>query len=219
MFRSCCHSCSSSFSKIMLLDFDTLSPDGVYYTLIQTVVPRPIAWVLSESENGTHNLAPFSYFNGVCSNPPLISISIGRKGNGSQKDTWNNIENRNHFVIHIPHREMAEAVTNTAASLDAGESELDLVKLETAPVEGWPLPRLKDARAALLCERFAIHAIGAAPQGLILGKVLAAYIDDSIGSQNGKRITVDAKALDPIARLGGNDYATLGEIITVNRPD
>lgn len=203
----------------MLLDFDTLSPDGVYYTLIQTVVPRPVAWVLSKSENRTYNLAPFSYFNGVCSNPPLISISVGRKGNGSQKDTWNNIENRNHFVIHIPHREMAESVTHSAASLEAGDSELDFVRLDTTPVEDWPLPRLKDARIALLCERYAIHAVGATPQGLILGKVLSAYIDDSIGSQNGKRITVDAKALDPIARLGGNDYATLGEIITVKRPD
>ena len=121
----------------MLLDFKKLSADSVYYTLIQTIIPRPVAWVLSENENGSHNLAPFSYFNGVCSSPPLVSISVGRKDNGAQKDTWNNIENRSHFVIHIPHREMAESVTQSAASLESGVSEVEMLKLETIPVDGW----------------------------------------------------------------------------------
>ena len=202
----------------MLLDFKKLSADSVYYTLIQTIIPRPVAWVLSENENGSHNLAPFSYFNGVCSSPPLVSISVGRKDNGAQKDTWNNIENRSNFVIHIHHREMAESVTQSAASLESGVSEVEMLKLETIPVDGWSLPRLEEARVAFLCERFAIHTVGDAPMGLILGKILGAYIDDSIGSQSGKRLTIDAKALDPIARLGGNDYATLGDILTVVRP-
>ncbi|QXD24835.1 flavin reductase family protein [Opitutia bacterium ISCC 51] len=203
----------------MILSFENLSPNEVYYTLIQSIVPRPVAWVLSEHENGSYNLAPFSYFNGVSSSPPIVSISVGRKDDGSQKDTWNNIENRNHFVIHIPHREMAEAVTASAASLGQGESEIEHLKLETESVEGWPLPRLKESRIALLCERFAIHAIGAAPQGLILGKVTAAYLDDTVAEQTGNRLKIDAKKLDPIARLGGNDYTTLGDILTIVRPD
>lgn len=202
----------------MILSFEDLSPTAVYYTLIQSIVPRPVAWVLSENENGSHNLAPFSYFNGVSSNPPIVSISVGRRDDGSQKDTWNNIELRNHFVIHIPHREMADAVTASAASLPKGESEIDSLKLATEAIEGWPLPRLKDSRIALLCERFAIHAIGAAPQGLILGKVTAAYIDDEIATQDGSRLSIDAKRLDPIARLGGNDYTTLGDTLTIVRP-
>ncbi|MCZ6675438.1 MAG: flavin reductase family protein [Verrucomicrobia bacterium] len=202
----------------MLLNFENLSVNAVYYTMIQTIVPRPIAWVLSEHDNGAHNLAPFSYFNGVSSNPPIVSISVGRKDNGSQKDTWHNIEQRSNFVIHIPHRELAEQVTASAASLDAGESEIDLIRMETTSTEGWPLPRLSEARIALLCERFAIHALGAAPQGLILGRIMSAYLDDSIASHEGKRLTISAKRLDPIARLGGNDYATLGDILTIERP-
>ena len=75
----------------MILSFEDLSPNEVYYTLIQSIVPRPIAWVLSENANLTHNLAPFSYFNGVSSNPPLVSISVGRRIDGSQKDTWHGI--------------------------------------------------------------------------------------------------------------------------------
>lgn len=203
----------------MILSFEDLSPNQVYYTLIQSIIPRPIAWVLSENANGSHNLAPFSYFNGVCSKPPIVSISVGRRDDGSQKDTWNNIELRKHYVIHIPHREVAEAVTASSASLPAGESEIGKLGLKTEAVSGWPLPRLADARIALLCQRYAIHALGAAPQGLILGEVKAAYISDGIAKLDGKRLTVDPKALDPLARLGGNDYTTLGDILTVERPD
>jgi flavin reductase (DIM6/NTAB) family NADH-FMN oxidoreductase RutF len=199
----------------MILSFKDLSPDQVYYTLIQSIVPRPIAWVLSEHENGKLNLAPFSFFNGVSGNPPLISLAIGQKEDGTHKDTWRNIEERSNFVIHIPHREMAEAVTASAASLKTGESELELLNLKTTPVDGWPLPRLEMSRIALLCERYAIHITGDGPRGLILGKVLAAYIDDGIATQEGKRLTINAKSLDPVARLGGNDYATLGDILTV----
>ncbi|MDA0346470.1 MAG: flavin reductase family protein [Verrucomicrobia bacterium] len=182
-------------------------------------MPRPVAWVLSQNANGSHNLAPFSFFNGVCGTPPIVSIAAGRKEDGSQKDTWKNIEERSDFVIHIPHREMAEAVSGSAASLDEGISEVDFLKLETEPVEGWPLPRLKDLRIAFLCERFAIHEVGEGPRGLILGKVLAAYINDGIATTKNNRLKIDAKALDPIARLGGNDYSTIGDIITVVRPD
>ncbi|MCB1123316.1 MAG: flavin reductase family protein [Verrucomicrobiae bacterium] len=203
----------------MIISFKDLSPDQVYYTLIQSIIPRPIAWILSENANGSYNLAPFSFFNGVCSRPPIVSISVGRKEDRSQKDTWNNIELREHFVIHIPHREAAEAVTASAASLPAGDSEIQRLGLKTESVKGWPLPRLADARIALLCKRYAIHAIGAAPQGLILGEVKAAYISDSISKLDKGRLTIDPKALDPVARLGGNDYATLGDILTIKRPD
>ena len=203
----------------MHLSFDDLSPTEIYYTMIQAVIPRPIAWVLSENANGSHNLAPFSYFNGVASNPPLLSLSVGRRENGSQKDTWHNIESRSHFVVHIPHREMAEDVTASAASLETGESEIDHLGLETTSVEEWPLPRLKKARVAFYCERFAIHALGAAPQGLILGRVLKAYFDDEVARYEGKLLQIDPQSLDPLARLGGNDYTTLGDILTVKRPN
>jgi flavin reductase (DIM6/NTAB) family NADH-FMN oxidoreductase RutF len=203
----------------MLLDFKNLSPDQVYNLLIQSIVPRPVAWVLSQNENGSHNLAPFSFFNGVCGTPPIVSIAAGRKEDGSQKDTWKNIESRSDFVIHIAHRQMAEAVTASAASLKEGDSEIDFLGLETVSQDAWPLPRLKDCRIALLCERFAIHEVGVPPRGLILGKVLSAYIDDSIGTRAGERITIDSKKLDPIGRLGGNDYGTIGDILTIKRPD
>lgn len=202
----------------MILDLENLPTSQIYHTLIQTIIPRPIAWVLSENANGTHNLAPFSYFNGVSSEPPIVSISVGRKEDGSQKDTWNNIENRGHFVIHIPHRDMADPVTQSATTLPQGESEIDFLKLETESVVNWPLPRLRQGRVAFLCERFAIHAIGKGPQGLILGRVTTVYLDEAITQSENRQLKIDANAMDPIARLGGNDYTTLGETISIERP-
>jgi flavin reductase (DIM6/NTAB) family NADH-FMN oxidoreductase RutF len=81
----------------MYVDFKPLSANEVYFSMIQAVVPRPIAWVLSENSNGSHNLAPFSYFNAVCSKPPLIMLSIGVRPDGTLKDTTANIAARRDF--------------------------------------------------------------------------------------------------------------------------
>ena len=173
----------------MILSLEDLSPNQIYYTLIQSIVPRPIAWVLSKNANETHNMAPFYFFNGVFGSPPIASIAAGRKDDGTLKDTWNNIENRSDFVIHIAHIEMADVMTASAASLNEGESEIDFLGLETEAVSDWPIPRLKESRIALLCERFAIHEVGEPTRGLILGKVLAAYIANEIATKDGKRLT------------------------------
>ena len=119
----------------MYVNLDALSPNQVYFSIIQTLIPRPIAWVLSENADGGFNLAPFSYFNAVCSDPPLVMLSIGRKPDGSPKDTRVNIEQRERFVIHIAHRELAKQVTESSATLDYGDSEVARLGLETVPFE------------------------------------------------------------------------------------
>ena len=85
----------------MILDLSELKPAQVYFQMIQTLIPRPIAWVLSEIEAGKYNLAPFSYFNAISSNPPIVMFSVGKKPDGSDKDTHRNIAERKHFTIHI----------------------------------------------------------------------------------------------------------------------
>ena len=86
----------------MLLDLADLKPNTCYHLMTQTLLPRPIAWVLSASEEGELNLAPFSFFNGVCSNPPIVMLSIGKKTPEEAKDTRQNILSGRDFVIHIP---------------------------------------------------------------------------------------------------------------------
>lgn len=203
----------------MLIDLSALSPSRVYFTLIQTLIPRPVAWVLSDNGDASFNLAPFSYFNGVCSDPPLIMLSIGRKPDGQLKDTRRNIFERKQFVVHIAHRELAAEVTESSRVLPFGESEQQRLGLETVPFGDFSVPRLAACRVAYACERYQILEVGNEPQALILGLVKAVYIDDAIAREDSKgRLSVDAKALDPIARLGGDDYSMLGDTFTIKRP-
>jgi len=196
----------------MLVDLTDASPRRAYHTMIQTIVPRPIAWVLSDNGDGGYNLAPFSYFNGVSSDPPLLMISVGRKADGSPKDTWRNIDERSHFVVHVANRELLQPIVDSSAPLPHGESELDMLGMATTPVAPFRLPRLVGPCVAMFCQRFAIHAIGDPGQGLILGRIQAVWLDDSIATEHDGRLTVDATKLDPLARLGGNDYALFGSI-------
>jgi len=202
----------------MDLDLTELSPAQVYFLMIQTVVPRPVAWVLSDSGEGRHNLAPFSYFNGICSSPPLCMISVGHKKDGSKKDTWRNIEERDDFVLHIGSPEHAGAISATSAGLVHGDSEVDLARLETVPFEGSRLPRVVGPRVAYACRRHRILELGDGPQGVIFGELRAVWIDDAIVDAGAERLKIDPMKLDPISRLGGDDYGRLGEVFTVSRP-
>lgn len=204
----------------MLIDFDGLDPIEAYHILTQTVIPRPVAWVLSENPEGDFNLAPFSFFTPITSNPPLLMISVGRKpAEGVAKDTRVNIEARKHFVVHIAHRALAPAVTESSRPLPHGESELDHLGLDLAPFEGSPLPRVKDCHVALACELYDIKEIGAAPQSLIFGRVTAAWVADSVARYDEKnRLSFDGAAIDPIGRLGGSEYVTFGEVFKIPRP-
>jgi len=203
----------------MHIDLRDLSPSQVYFNMIQTLIPRPIAWVLSENAGGSYNLAPFSYFNAVCSDPPLVMISVGKQMDGSHKDTRVNIEARKEFVIHISHREQLEAMNASSATLPPDVSEVEELGLATTSMEGSRLPRLKESRVAYACELHEILEIGNGPQSVILGRVNGIYIDDSIAAVHEKgRLKVDAAALDPIGRLGASEYVTFGDVVRVARP-
>lgn len=204
----------------MLIDFEGMDPKEAYHILTQTVIPRPVAWVLSENPAGDFNLAPFSFFTPITSNPPLLMISVGQKpGEGVSKDTRVNIEAQKHFVVHIAHRDLAAAVTESSRGLPHGESELENLDLELVEFEGSRLPRLKDCRVAFACELYDIKEIGAAPQSLVFGKVTRVWVSDEAGRYDDKnRLTFDSAAIDPIGRLGGSEYVTFGDILKIPRP-
>lgn len=204
----------------MVIDFEQMAPGQRYFQTIQTLIPRPIAWVLSEHEAGHFNLAPFSYFSAVCSDPALIMISVGRQADGSHKDTRTNIEVGGKFVVHIPHMAMLEAMNESSATLPPDVSEVERLGLATVPFDGFALPRLRDARVAYGCELHAMHELGNAGQSVIYGEIKQLYVDDAIIDTSVEgRIKVDAASLDPVARLGANEYASIGEVIRLKRPD
>ena len=114
----------------MHIDLSSLTPVQTYATMTQTIVPRPIAWILTENKTGSYNLAPYSYFNALSSDPAMAVMSVGVQLDGGLKDTRINLEERDFCVIHIAHREMAEQMTATAATLDPGVSEVSQLGLK-----------------------------------------------------------------------------------------
>lgn len=202
----------------MFVDLSKLPSNDIYHLMTQSLIPRPVAWVLSENDNASFNLAPFSYFSAVSSDPPLLMLSIGEKPDGSPKDSRVNMIERSHCVIHIASSMMAEDVTESSRTLAAGESELDKLKLELADFNGFTMPRLADCRVAMACEFYRAEQI-TAKQSMILVEVKKLYLDDQVIEQDRHgRIRVDAIKVDPLARLGGNQYALLDKVITIARP-
>ncbi len=203
----------------MDIKLSELSAGQIYATMTQALVPRPIAWVLSENDNATYNLAPFSYFTAVSSKPPLIMLSLGKKPDGSPKDTCANIQARREFVVHIPHLEMMSQVNDSSATHPAGFSEVDALGLELVDLEGSRLPRLAECRLAMACELYQIQELGEVPQALIFGRVNSIYVDDAIAGQDAKgRYKIHADRLDPLARLGAGEYQGSGQVIPLGRP-
>ena len=201
----------------MHIDMSDLSPMQCYATMTQTVIPRPVAWVLSENDNQSWNLAPFSYFNAVSSDPPMIMLSIGLEPDGAIKDTHINIEARKEFVINIAHREMAEPMTLSSASMDPNVSEVDALDLALAPMPGTRVPRLADCRIAYACEFTEIKMIKT--QAIFFAELKHLYLDDAVVGEDAKgRLSVKAAEVDPLGRLGGGEYVGAGEIIFVKRP-
>ena len=204
----------------MHINLDTLSPAQAYFHMTQTLVPRPIAWVLSDNGDGSYNLAPFSYFNAVCSDPPLLMLSIGNRPDGTPKDTRLNIEAQRKFVVHIAHAQQLPALNESSASLPRGESEVSRQGLALCDFDDFPLPRLADCRIAFACECEEVQEIGNQRQGLIFGRIRTIYVDDGIIHQTEQgRIKIDTRQLDPLARLGASEYLVRGEVVSLRRPD
>ncbi len=202
----------------MIVDFSSTPPSARYHFMTQTIVPRPIAWVLSLNEDGSHNLAPFSFFNAVCSDPPLLLLSVGKKSDGSIKDTRRNIASGRPFVIHIAGVELSEALNNSAAERAYGESELAGESLALEEFNGCSLPRLAGCHVAFDCCLHDIHEIGPNQQAMIYAEIKQLYISDEVVEQKGSRHVIDAAKINPLARLGGANYAELGEFFSLVRP-
>jgi flavin reductase (DIM6/NTAB) family NADH-FMN oxidoreductase RutF len=205
----------------MYVDLSDLSGGDSYRLMIQTIIPRPVAWVLSDNGDGGLNLAPYSFFTGVSSRPPLLVLSAGRKPGGERKDTVVNIEARPSFVVHIAHRELAPAVTETSRTLPHGESEVERAGLATMPFDGFDLPRLRDCRVALACRRHQLTEVEGTSQTLVFGRIERIYLDDAVVGETAPDARVpkiEAGRVDPIGRLGGDEYTTFGELIRIPRP-
>jgi flavin reductase (DIM6/NTAB) family NADH-FMN oxidoreductase RutF len=194
----------------MRIDPAYLDAETAYRLITGVVVPRPIAWVTSLSATGVLNLAPFSAFTFVSPKPPMLAISVGRKG-GIYKDTAQNILNNEEYVVHIADSSLMTAVHESSTEHPPDVSEVEELRLSTLPGERIKVPRLAVAPVAMECRFRQCLEFGETRSRLIVGEVLVFHIRDGL-LHNGK---IETEALDPICRIAGPRYAKLGEIVTL----
>jgi len=176
-----------------------------YKFLIGSVLPRPIAVVSTVNENGTHNLAPFSFFNGFSAKPFIVGFAPIRKPNtGEKKDTLVNIEREKEFVVSFVTEENADLVNLCSTEVPTGESEFDFAGLNYLPSEVVKAVRLKESPIHFECKLREIISFGetAGAGSLILGEVVKVHVAEEI-YENGRLITSKWK---PMGRGAGNDW-------------
>ncbi|KAB7671753.1 flavin reductase family protein [Bacillus sp. B1-b2] len=195
------------------IDPVTLTERENYKFLIGSIIPRPVAFVTTVSEDGILNGAPFSYFNIVSSNPPMISLSIQRK-DGQHKDTARNILQSKEFVVHIVDEENVGQINETAASLPPEQSEVELANLTPIDSVKVTTPGIKEAKIRMECVLEHALELGEQSTDFIIGKVVQFHIDEELYSKG----RIDQTGLAAISRLAGNDYAKIGEVFTIERP-
>ena len=174
--------------------------------MIGSIVPRPIALVSACSPGGILNLAPFSYFNGVCSNPPTIMFAPARRGyDGKTKDTLNNIQNTNEFVVNIVSEDFAEKMVVCSTDFEPEINEFDVSGLTPSPCQKIKPPLVKESQVSYECELNRIIPVGDESPGsgfIVIGTIVLFHIADDV-YENGK---INLEKLRPVGRLAGNNY-------------
>jgi flavin reductase (DIM6/NTAB) family NADH-FMN oxidoreductase RutF len=188
----------------MLFDFDKLDAQNRYKLLVSTVSPRPIAWVVSQDAEGVVNAAPFSFFNAISGDPPLLIIGIGGRKPGDAKDTGNNIRETSQFVVNLVSDANAEAMNITAIDFPPDVNEIAEAGLTTLPSVKVRPPRIAESPVAFECERFINIDLGL-DRTLIIGRVLAVHVHDDC-VLDAERCHIDNAKLDLIGRLHGRGW-------------
>lgn len=188
-----------------------------YHFLTSAVMPRPIAWVTTlDAETGVLNAAPFSWFQAVCSDPPMVMLAIQRRADGSPKDTTRNIRATREFVVNVSPKAMAEAMVRSSGEYPPDVSEVEALGLRTTPSKVVKPPRLADSPVHLECRLHQEIPLGSkAGTSLLLGEVVHMAADDAVLDA---RQNVDPGKLVLVARLGGQEYVDTERFFTLRRP-
>jgi len=202
----------------MQLDFTTTAPRDAYLWMIATIMPRPVAWVSTISADGKTNLAPYSFFQGVCANPPTLMFVPVNNRQGEKKDTIRNIEVVPEFVVNLVSHDLGLQMSQTAALLPHGDSEFDKFGIaSTASTQVRP-PRVAAAPVSFECSLDRIVHVGEGPlaANVVFGRILTVHVADAMLGPDGKP---DPVKLDLIGRMGGEAYTTSRDLFTIERPD
>ena len=200
----------------MIVDFGQLPPRVSYAWLINAITPRPIAWVSTMSADGRTNLAPFSFFQGICANPPTLMFSGANDRSGRKKDTIVNVEQVPEFVVNLVPYALREPMNLTSAALPYGESEFERFTIATAPSARVRPPRVAASPVAFECQLDRIVRIGEGPLAgnAVFGTILCAHVSEAVLTDG----VLDPRKLDTIGRMGGDHYTRTTEQFTMARP-
>ncbi len=207
----------------MIVSPSDLSHSDLYSIVLNSVAPRPIAWVSTMSASGDLNLAPFSFFNAVCIDPPLLAFAPGLRrpkqpeaGHGEAKDTLRNVRETKEFVVNLVTYELAEVMNLTSGEYDASVDEFGLAKLTPQSSKIVRPPRVAESPVSFECRLHQILDFSSRPtsSSLVIGQVVSIHIKDA-HLKNGK---LDRNSLDLIGRMGGIQYTRTTQRFEMVRP-
>jgi flavin reductase (DIM6/NTAB) family NADH-FMN oxidoreductase RutF len=207
----------------MIVSPSSLPHRELYSILLNSVAPRPIAWVSTLSSSGRPNLAPFSFFNAVCVDPPLLAFAPGLRqprqpeaGQAEAKDTLRNIRDTGEFVVNIVTYELAEAMNLTSGEYDASMNEFDVAKLTPQASAIVRPPRVAESPVSFECRHHQILDFSTRPTSgsLVIGEVVSIHMNDA-HLKDGR---LDRNSLDLIGRMGGNQYTRTTQRFEMLRP-
>jgi flavin reductase (DIM6/NTAB) family NADH-FMN oxidoreductase RutF len=200
----------------MHFDFATLPAKESYKIVVSTVVPRPIAWVVSQDAAGALNAAPYSFFNAFSDDPVVVAIGCGNRPEGGAKDTLANIRATGQFTVCLVSEALAQQMNVTATDFEPGVDEIAEAGLTTAPSAKVKVPRIAEAPVAFECETFQLVPAGA-NHTIVLGRVLAAYVQDDCVLDAAKHY-IDTPRLGLVGRMHGRGwYARTTDRIEIPR--
>jgi flavin reductase (DIM6/NTAB) family NADH-FMN oxidoreductase RutF len=200
----------------MELDFDGPLADRAYPILASLVVPRPIALVTTISPDGGVNAAPFSFFNVLGAEPPILAMAPGDRDDGTPKDTARNIRLTHEFVVNLVDEALAEAMSKCAASLPYGEDELQHAGLHPAPSSVVKPPRIAEAPVSLECKEWGTLHIG--DNRVVIGLVKRGHLREELFDAEKKRVNSDRLFL--IGRMASPHwYCRTRDRFELIRPD
>lgn len=197
----------------MQIEARALDRDAAHDLMKACVVPRPIAWVSTLGDNGVANAAPYSCFTFVAIQPPMLGVSVERRGN-EKKDTLKNIEHTGDFVVNVVPEALAEQMNTTADDYPPEVNEILTVGLTPEACRQVRSPRIAECPISLECRLVQTLELGVAKHAFVIGEVVVFHVRDGL-VRHGQ---IDPELFRPVGRLGGNRYMRLGETFELDRP-
>jgi len=200
---------------VQTFEVAALRGQDAYKLLTSALIPRPIAWVSTVSKEGVLNLAPYSFFNAVASDPLTVMFAPGKRPDGSPKDSLKNARDTGEFVVNLADEPLAEALNHTSGAWAHGVDEFAEAGLAAAASSLVVPPRVAAAPVALECRVSQLVEVSGSGSTLVLGQVVAVQVRRDLLGEDG---LIVAARYAPIARLGRDEYSALGRVFAMTRP-